>query len=226
MSTGAIGVLAVFSGIVLLLSASLILAAVAFNMFTKIQWERLTNLPINQILGLGGAMATLAVGLAAFAAVITAGSFMTGLANFLTGGGLIGQLERLAKISDPLQKAAESIRTLSSSLRDLASIPIGALKEVISTMNTMKNNGGFMPFAGASFTTQAVSTTNVNQQVSQPSDSSIKQESVLLDPANKAVKLLEDAVKLLTDIKNSSSSTNTNGEIIDISSISGIRVVR
>jgi hypothetical protein len=97
----------------------------------------LDGLTMDRLVGLyalGPALMVAASGLTAFAAAMTLGGLGAGLTNFLTGGGLLGQLDTLAQMAQPLAGVGASLMAISAGLQAVADatekIEIEKIKEL------------------------------------------------------------------------------------------------
>lgn len=119
-----------------ILGAALIPAAYAFSLMAGADIQGVVDkLSILADMGPGlliagtGLMAT-AAGLASFAAALAGGSLATGITSFLTGGGLLSDLQTLAEMSEPLQTVAGSLTAIAAAL--------GGISVALATMETEK----------------------------------------------------------------------------------------
>jgi hypothetical protein len=112
----------VFNGIATLVGA---VAAGFVTLMDSVSLEKVMNMAL-----LGPALLGAAVGLTAFSAALAAGSIAGGVASFLTGGGLLADLQTLVDMATPLQSVAGSLTAIAAAL--------GGIGLALATMETEK----------------------------------------------------------------------------------------
>ena len=112
----------VFNGIATLVGA---VAAGFVTLMDSVSLEKVMNMAL-----LGPALLGAAVGLTAFSAALAAGSIAGGVASFLTGGGLLADLQTLVDMATPLQSVAGSLTAIAAAL--------GGIGAALATMETEK----------------------------------------------------------------------------------------
>jgi hypothetical protein len=112
----------VFNGIATLVGA---VAAGFVTLMDSVTLEKVMNMAL-----LGPALLGAAVGLTAFSAAMAAGSIAGGVASFLTGGGLLADLQTLVDMATPLQSVAGSLTAIAAAL--------GGIGLALATMETEK----------------------------------------------------------------------------------------
>lgn len=122
----------VFNGIATLVGA---VAAGFVTLMDSVTLEKVMNMAL-----LGPALLGAAVGLTAFSAALAAGSIAGGVASFLTGGGLLADLQTLVDMATPLQTVAGSLTAIAAALGGiglaLATMETEKLKEMQSLIQT------------------------------------------------------------------------------------------
>jgi hypothetical protein len=113
---------AVFNGVATLVGA---VAAGFVTLMDSVSLEKIMNMAL-----LGPALASAAIGLTAFSIALAAGSMAGGITSFLTGGGLLADLQTLVEMSGPLQSVAGSLTAIAAAL--------GGIGLALATMETEK----------------------------------------------------------------------------------------
>jgi hypothetical protein len=116
----------VFNGVATLVGA---VAAGFVTLMDSVSLEKVMNMAL-----LGPALLSAAVGLTAFSAAMAAGSMASGIASFLTGGGLLSDLQTLVEMAGPLQSVATSLTAIAGALAGigvaLATVETDKLEEM------------------------------------------------------------------------------------------------
>jgi hypothetical protein len=119
-----------------------LLAPLVKEVFTGFS-NLLTGLTVDRLGGLyalGPALLVAAAGLTAFSAAMIAGSIGGGIANLLTGGGLLGQLGTLAQMAQPLALVGASLMAISAGLQAIADatekLEVEKIKELNGLIDT------------------------------------------------------------------------------------------
>jgi hypothetical protein len=116
----------VFAGLATLVTS---VAAGFVTLMDSVSLEKVMNMAL-----LGPALISAAVGLTAFSAAMAAGSMASGITSFLTGGGLLSDLQTLVEMAGPLQSVATSLTAIAGALAGigvaLATVETDKLEEM------------------------------------------------------------------------------------------------